>query len=578
MKIKTKLTLGVGLLFGLIILLGVVGAVYIHALKADTESILEDNYNTLEYAHGMLAAIDDPHPKSPAAFERNLAKQEKSITEIGEKALTQKLRSDFNNFRLQKTDSSQLAIRASLFGIMDLNMQAIQRKSEFAGQTAQTATLWIAVSGMLCFLIAFILLVNLPSNIANPIRDLASSIRQIAEKKYTERVHFESHNEFGDLARSFNTMAKKLEEYNSSNLAKIMMEKKRIETLISNMHDPVIGLDEQGIVIFANEEALQVIGLQADALIGKAGKDIALQNDLVRQLIRDIATAGGQQPTLREKPLKIYAHGRESYFEKEILDISIVPTGETEKLLIGQVILLRNVTEYKELDAAKTNFIATVSHEFKTPIAAIKMSLQLLGNERIGPLNEEQDALLQSITDDADRLLKITGELLNMTQVESGNIQLVIGAADVPAMLQDALEATKVQAEQKGIRLETHFAENLPKAQADSDKTTWVLTNLISNAIRYAHPDTVVSLEASSEGNKIHFAVRDSGPGIAPQYLDKVFDRYFRVPGTNQPGTGLGLSISKEFIEAQNGMITVDSTLGVGSTFTVVLQAVSGKS
>jgi len=574
MKIKTKLTLGVGLLFGLIILLGVVGAVYIHALKADTESILEDNYNTLEYAHGMLAVLDDKTPKAADVFERNLVKQEKTITEIGEKELTENLRTDFNNFRNQKTDSLALAIKASLFSIMELNMQAIQRKSEFADQTAQTATLWIAVSGMLCFLIAFILLVNLPSGIANPIRDLTNSIRQIAEKKYTERVHFESHNEFGDLARSFNTMAKKLEEYNSSNLAKIMMEKKRIETLINNMHDPVIGLDEHGIVIFANEEALQIIGLPEEALIGKAGKDIALQNDLIRLLIRDIATAGGQQPVVREKPLKIYAHGRESYFEKEILDISIVPTGETEKLLTGQVILLRNVTEYKELDAAKTNFIGTVSHEFKTPISAIQMSLQLLGNERVGPLNEEQSTLLQSITDDAERLLKITGELLNMTQVESGNIQLSIVPADAVAMLHDAIDANKMQAEQKRIRLEIHVPENLPKVHADSNKTVWVLTNLISNAIRYSHPDTVVSLDIIPEDKQLHFTVRDNGPGIAPQYLGKVFDRYFRIPGTNQPGTGLGLSISKEFIEAQHGSIAVHSELGMGSLFTVSLQVV----
>lgn len=574
MKIKTKLTLGVGLLFGLIILLGVVGAVYIHALKADTESILEDNYNTLEYAHGMLAVLDDKTLKAADVFERNLVKQEKTITEIGEKELTENLRTDFNNFRNQKTDSLALAIKASLFSIMELNMQAIQRKSEFADQTAQTATLWIAVSGMLCFLIAFILLVNLPSGIANPIRDLTNSIRQIAEKKYTERVHFESHNEFGDLARSFNTMAKKLEEYNSSNLAKIMMEKKRIETLINNMHDPVIGLDEHGIVIFANEEALQIIGLPEEALIGKAGKDIALQNDLIRLLIRDIATAGGQQPVVREKPLKIYAHGRESYFEKEILDISIVPTGETEKLLTGQVILLRNVTEYKELDAAKTNFIGTVSHEFKTPISAIQMSLQLLGNERVGPLNEEQSTLLQSITDDAERLLKITGELLNMTQVESGNIQLSIVPADAVAMLHDAIDANKMQAEQKRIRLEIHVPENLPKVHADSNKTVWVLTNLISNAIRYSHPDTVVSLDIIPEDKQLHFTVRDNGPGIAPQYLGKVFDRYFRIPGTNQPGTGLGLSISKEFIEAQHGSIAVHSELGMGSLFTVSLQVV----
>jgi len=141
-------------------------------------------------------------------------------------------------------------------------------------------------------------------------------------------------------------------------------------------------------------------------------------------------------------------------------------------------------------------------------------------------------------------------------------------------MLHDAIDANKMQAEQKRIRLEIHVPENLPKVHADSNKTVWVLTNLISNAIRYSHPDTVVSLDIIPEDKQLHFTVRDNGPGIAPQYLGKVFDRYFRIPGTNQPGTGLGLSISKEFIEAQHGSIAVHSELGMGSLFTVSLQVV----
>jgi PAS domain S-box-containing protein len=571
MKIKTKLTLGVGLLFLMIILLSVVGAKYINELKADSENILVANYNSLEYSRNMLVALDEGSEKALQKFNINLQNQEKNITEIGEQETTSEIRNNFELYKSNKFDSSfQASIRKDIFRLMDMNMQAIQRKSEVAKATADKAVFWIALTGTLCFLIAFVLLVNLPSNISNPIKELTESIRQIAAKNYSERVHFESHSEFGQLAKSFNTMAEKLEEYNKSNLAKLMMEKRRIETLINNMHDPVIGLDENLKVIFANEEAIKISGLTNAELIGKLAQELAIKNDLIRSLIQDLMigeTENGQ----KQQPIKIFSENKESYFEKETLHISITPTGEANSRLVGHVIFLRNVTTYKELDFAKTNFIATVSHEFKTPISSIKMSLQLLENEQIGKLNDEQKNLIDSIKDDANRLLKITGELLNMTQVESGNIQLSILPSDPKEILLYAINATKTQAERKQIRFEISCPDSISEIQVDNEKTAWVLTNLISNAIRYSYDNSTIYLTIQQTSNQVQISVKDTGQGIAPQYKDKVFDRYFRVPGTKKEGTGLGLAISKEFIEAQGGHITVDSEFGAGSTFTLTL-------
>ena len=573
MKIKTKLTLGVGLLFLLIILLSVVGATYSNKLKQDTENILVANYNTLEYSRHMLVSLEDGSEKANQKFEINLQNQEHNISEIGEKETTEDLRNNFEVYKQKKSDSLILGeIRKNIFTLMDLNMQAIQRKSEVAKETADKAVFWIALSGTMCFLIAFILLVNLPSNIANPIKQLSESIKQIAFKNYSERVHLESHSEFGQLAKSFNTMAEKLEEYNNSNLAKLMMEKKRIETLINNMHDPVIGLDENLKVIFANEEAIKIIGFSLAEMIGHNTHELALTNDLVRSLIQDLKMVDNGKETKR-KPIKIYTNNKEGYFEKETLHISITPTGEQLSHLIGHVIILRNITEYKELDFAKTNFIATVSHEFKTPISSIKMSAQLLENELIGPLNEEQTNLLNSIKEDANRLLKFTGELLNMTQIESGNIQLSILPSDPKEILLFAIHATQTQADQKHIHFEINCPEHITAIQADTEKTTWVLTNLISNAIRYSYENSVIFLSVKQNDNKVEISVRDTGQGIAPQYKNKIFDRYFKVPGTKMEGTGLGLAISKEFIEAQGGNIMVESEYGLGSTFTISLNS-----
>ncbi|MFB9110272.1 ATP-binding protein [Flavobacterium gyeonganense] len=570
MKIKTKLNLGVGLLFLMIIILSLVSAYSVFLIKQDTENILKSNYNTLEYSRNMISALDEIKLGSKETiqnFEENLEKQTRNITEPGEKQATEKLKESFALLTKNNTDETAKAqIRQDIFAIMKLNLDAIKQKSDIAKKTAETSNFSIAIVGTLCFLIAFNLLVNLPNNIANPIKELTLSIKEIANKNYSERVHFTSHSEFGDLAKSFNTMAQKLEEYHDSNVYKLLFEKKRLETLVNNMNDPIIGLDNMGIVLFANDEALKIIGLKSEDIIGKTASELAVSNDLIRSLILKEAE------TPKKQPLKIFAHGKESYFEKEIHNITITPTGEEKEINIGDVIILRNITLFKELDFAKTNFIATVSHELKTPIASIKLSLQLLENTKTGDMNDDQKQLVESIKDDSQRLLKITGELLNLSQLETGNIQLNIEKSNPYKIVNYAVEAVKIQADQKQIQLIIDADKNLKDVKADSEKTGWVLINYLSNAIRYSSEKSTILIKLKEENNQIVFQVIDTGKGIDTRYKDKVFDKYFQIPGSPKSGTGLGLAISKEFIEAQNGSVGVESNLGLGSTFWFTLK------
>lgn len=567
MRIKTKLNLGVGLLFLMIIILSLVSGYSVFLIKADTENILKANYNTLEYSRNMILSLDEIKMSTDEkihTFKEYLGKQTENVTEPGEKEATASLEKSFS--LLEKNGSNEalkMQIRQDIFAIMKLNLDAIKQKSDIAKHTAETANLWIAIVGTLCFLIAFNLLVNLPNNIANPIKELTQSIKEIANKNYSERVHFTNHNEYGDLAKSFNTMAQKLQEYNNSNLYKLFFEKKRLETLINNMHDPIIGLDNEGVILFVNDEALKIIGMKSEDVIGKSASTLALSNDLIRSLILKEEATDSQ----KKQPMKIFAHGKESYFDKETINITITPTGEEREINIGDVIILRNITLFKELDFAKTNFIATVSHELKTPIASIKLSLQLLQNTKTGDMNDDQKQLVESIKDDSQRLLKITGELLNLSQLETGNIQLNIEKSNPYAIVNYATEAVKVQADQKQIKLVIDADENLQNVKADSEKTGWVLINYLSNAITYSSEKSTIVIKLKEENDQIVFQVIDTGKGIDARYKDKVFDKYFQIPGSQKSGTGLGLAISKEFIEAQNGVIGVESNLGLGSTF-----------
>lgn len=574
MKIKTKLNAGVGLLFFMIIVLSTLGGWFIYQLKKDTQNILTDNYNTLQYSRNMLLSLEEigKEPFAIAEFQKDLDLQRQNITEDGEKEATKNILAHFSDL---KNDKENLilhsAIRKDIAELMQLNMNAIQIKSGIANTTAQNAIAVISIAGTLCFLIAFILMVNLPANISNPIRELTSSIHQIANQNYRERVQFESNSEFGELARSFNTMAEKLQEYSESRIDKILKGKKRIETLIDNMHDAVIGIDENRKVLFVNDEALKISGLKKENFVGKLIQDVAVSNDLVRDLIKEII-----DPDAEKNPaelLKIFVEGKENYFEKEILDINVIPTGENDSRFIGQVIMLRNITPFKELDLAKTRFIGTVSHEFKTPISSIQMGLQLLENEKIGSLNEEQQKLIKGIDEDTLRLLKITGELLNVAQLETGVSQLNIRPFKINEMLEEVIKTNRSAADKRQISMITDIDPGLDIINADQEKTLWVLNNIVSNAIRYSYEQSTVTIKVEKlESDHVKFSVEDQGLGIDEQYLKHIFTRYFRVPGTKAEGTGLGLSISKEFIEAQRGSIAVESEVGKGSVFSFILK------
>ena len=571
MKIKTKLTFGVGLLFCLIILLAGVSIWYINDLRRDTKNILIANYNTLEYSRNMLLALDEMGTNSEAIslFDTNLKKQLNNETEVGESEITLQISNLFSELKSKtENDSLKVIIRKNIAALMKLNMDAIVLKSQIANNTAENAIIWIIITGALCFTIAFALLVKLPGNIANPILQLTESIREIANQNYRQRLNYESHNEYGNLAKSFNIMAEKLEEYSNSRLEKILKEKKRVETLINNMHDPVIGLDEHNIIIFINDEALKITGLSRNEILNKPVQDIAVTNDLIRTLIVDLINPSAKKD---ESPLKIFSDEKESYFEKEIIHIEINKTGEDMTELIGYVILLKNITIFKELDSAKTNFIATISHELKTPISSIKMSTQLLEHNATGLLNDEQKQLVEGIKEDSTRLLQITGELLNMSQVETGNIQLNIQSTDPGLIVRYAIDSIKLQAEHKKIKLQVDIEPDIPPIIADAEKTAWVLINFLTNAIRYSMKDSdiVVSLKGGDKGAL--FSVKDLGKGIDARYKKKIFERYFQIPGSLKSGSGLGLAISKEFIESQGGIIGVDSEPGMGSTFFFII-------
>jgi signal transduction histidine kinase len=562
LRIKSKLSLGITFLFIVIVLTGAVGLISINKLADESKNILKANYESIVYAQNMQSDIDNFKSRNGSTindFEKNLELQEKNITEPGELEATSSLRILFEKYRQNDTLLSLIPLmRIQTYKINELNLNAIVLRSNRAQHNANKAKLYLEILVTISLLLSFSFLLNFPGYIANPIKELTEGIKQVANKNYSQRININKGDEFGELAEAFNSMAKQLDNYENSNLAKIIFEKKRIETIINGMKDPIIGLDENNKILFVNATAIKILGINEIDLAGKYAPDVALKNDLMRTLI---AGKGNNVP------LKIYADEKESYFSKEILNIT------AEDKAIGSVILLRNITQFKELDLAKTNFIATISHELKTPIASIKMSLKLLEDERIGTLNSEQTKLITNIKEDSQRLLSITGELLDLAQVETGKITLEKQIVEPRTIIDYANNALRVQAEQKHIFIKIDCPADLPKVNCDLEKTAWVMVNFLSNAIRYSPENSDILIEVKLIEDGIVFSATDHGQGINPKYQNHVFDKFNKIPSreAGKSGTGLGLAISKEFIESQNGEIGLQSTVGQGSRFYFIL-------
>ncbi|MFY0252907.1 ATP-binding protein [Chitinophaga sp. 30R24] len=554
-RLKTKITLGVLFLYTMLLVVSILGYYYLSRLNKRAKFILKDNYESLQYAKNMLVALEDMPVNRPAAmtvFSENLKKQQDNVTEKGEKAATSEVTRTFELLRKDSTTNVS-AIKKGIYTIMDLNMAAIVGKNEKVKKTADNALLYIAIISGVCFLLGFTFVYNFPGYIANPIHTLTEAIKDIADKQYSKRLYFRSGDEFGELATAFNTMAQRLDEYEHSSLARIVFEKQRAEAVISSLKDATIGFDNHNTILFANTEALQLLNLPEKAVVGQPAEEIARLNDLLRFLINKKENA----------PIKIIVDGKECFFTQESTDI------RHNEARIGYVVVLRNITSFKEQDIAKTHFIATISHELKTPLAASDFSIKLLEDERTGSLNQEQKELVDSLKQDNRRMIKIVSELLDLSQVESGNIQLQPQPVAAANIVQYALDTVQKQAAQREVTIRINVPATLSLVLADVEKSAWVLVNLLTNAIRYSAKGAIIDLSVTDMGTgMISFVVQDYGKGIPAAFRDRIFERFFQVPGMKgNQGNGLGLAISKEFIEAQGGVIGVESEEGKGSRF-----------
>ncbi|MDO9263312.1 MAG: HAMP domain-containing sensor histidine kinase, partial [Desulfosalsimonadaceae bacterium] len=220
----------------------------------------------------------------------------------------------------------------------------------------------------------------------------------------------------------------------------------------------------------------------------------------------------------------------------------------------------------------KRGVVSTVSHQLKTPLTSLRMSVHLLLEERVGPLNEKQTELLIAARDDSERLADMIDDLLDLSRIESGKSHVSPEPVSPQALVRDAVEPFLMEARDKGLTITNAVPDDLPEVMADTEKINHVVANLLSNAIRFTSPGGSVTVRASLEPDHLAFFVEDTGKGIPAEHLSHLFEPFYRVPGQDRKsGVGLGLAIAKEIILAHGGTMIADSKPGKGSVFRFTL-------
>ncbi|MGE5679912.1 MAG: ATP-binding protein [Bacillota bacterium] len=583
------------------------GSQFISRLSRDSGEIIKDNYKSIEYTSNMLKALDGlyvihtekdllKHDVSIQnesdqqnlikLFNDNLKAEDGNITEPGEEEIVNVLKQDYSAFleimvKTRKSDDVTAGIqfkkkyedlRNSISDIYKINSNAIINKNSRAASTAHQVTQYMIVLALLSLITAILFILYFPTYILKPIYQLTNKIKAISRGDYGQKLLFSSADELGVLVNEFNSMSSKLKEYEENNLHRLLVEKKRMETIINSLNDAIFVIDENKKIISLNKAAQEITGLKDSEIIGQYAPDIALSNDLFREVLKGIIAPEEFSVNHLNTFIPIVLNRKEAFFSKEVIESRLTNNDNGSSSALGYIIILKNVTRYEERDTAKTNLLATVSHELKTPLSSINLSVKLLEDSRLGELSEAHRKIIRTVRQETSRLSKMVNELLDFSQTESGNIKLKIERTGADSIIDYALTSLILLISDKKIAVETSIQPELPPIIADIEKTVWVLVNLITNAIRYTPESGTIKIFCLREGKYVKFSVSDQGPGIEKENLGRIFDKFVQI-GNNPKGRGLGLAIAREFINSQSGEIWAESEIGVGSTFSFKLPA-----
>jgi NtrC-family two-component system sensor histidine kinase KinB len=606
--LRKKIFIGYGITLALMIVVLIWALVNLLDLGKASNAILEENYKSILAAENMVYAIERQdsailllflgyEDQAWKQFRDNesefflwLSRAKDNITVEGEEQIVKTIQDGYNKYlnhiselkpvyksHLQKTTTyhetilpSFNTVRTACIHLREINQETMFKASERARHMAKRAIWSMMIIGGAAIIIGLGFSVILSNLLVRPVRQMKEATQKISEGNYDIDFSISSTDELGGLANEFSAMVKKLRTYRDLNINQIMAEKQKSDAIIRSIDDGIVVVDNEFRVTDVNPTAAKALNVESDHIQNKHFLEVVKNEMLFNYVKQSIET--GQSPCIEERKTIFTVEQGEKQHHYQF---SITPVRGKPDSLLGVVLLLRDVTRLAELDRLKSEFVMTASHELRTPLTSIGMSIKLLLERTMEKLDEKDRQLLLAAHEDLERLKTLVRNLLDLSKIEGGKMEMEFERISLQRLCQNVAGILENQTSEKRVHLTVEVPQNLPDVKADANKITWVLTNLIANALRYTESGGSIRFLAAHHGPYVHVSVIDNGTGIPLEDQSKIFDKFVQIKSDKTlGGSGLGLAICKEIIRAHGGTIWVDSIPGEGSTFTFTLQAV----
>lgn len=599
--LRSKLLLALSGLLLIVLLASLVAENVMEHYSREIRQSYRDDYESVAACQAMKESIEQmdlaaqnalweqsggPTSFQPfrAVFEHQLQDQRHAATLPGESAATDELAASWATYAalyptmldhstppaqrrelyLSRVLPESQNVRAAAQRLIDMNLAsilAVPARAQTSAERAHWAMRLLTISALL---LAVLFAIMIGRFILRPVRLLTRSVHEVEHGNLDSTVPIQSGDELGTLAIAFNNMAGKLRVYRQLADDRLERTERTTQLAIDSLPDAVLVVDTAGKVELANEVAGRLVGLKPGDVI--TDSSLPWLADIWRRISN---TDHSSELNDYESIVHLEVRGEVRHFLPRS-----APILNKEGRLIGTTVVLADVTGLRRLDAMKNSLLSLVSHELRTPLTSARMVLHLVAGHKVGPLTPKQDELLSAARDDTDRLHQIVENLLDMSRIESGRALMELRPLDPEDLVREVIDSLGAAFQSQEVELEAELDPSLPQILADRTRIGHVFANLLMNSLRYTPAGGRVRIGAQARGAFIEFAVTDTGCGIPREFLHRVFEKFYRVPGqAGSSGSGLGLCIAKDIIEAHGGQIRIDSTAGAGTTVAFTLQA-----